>query len=181
MKKTMFLLPPIPLVEETKEKDEKPNATDVIEFLLKQWAGSTATAPTYKLKVTRFCEGTVLEWISSRKAITELWLQNSITSAQDKVSSISTILCRDSLTGFEEKIEELTISIDDIGETVTIALTNKTVEEGLNAVAQMVFPFRALETQKEWMQQCMRKPKELPIRKKRCCCWKAQQQPTSLS
>jgi hypothetical protein len=35
-KKTMFLVPPIPLVEETKDKDEKPNATDVIEFLLKQ-------------------------------------------------------------------------------------------------------------------------------------------------
>jgi hypothetical protein len=29
-KKTMFLIPPIPLVEETKDKDKKPNATDVI-------------------------------------------------------------------------------------------------------------------------------------------------------
>jgi hypothetical protein len=35
-KKSMFLVPPIPLVKETKDKDEKPNATDVIEFLLKQ-------------------------------------------------------------------------------------------------------------------------------------------------
>ena len=164
-KKTMFLVPPIPLVEETKDKDEKPNATDVIEFLLKQRAGSTATAPTYKLKVTRFCEGTVSEWITFRKAIAELWLQNGITSAYDKISSISTILRGDSLTGFEEKIEELTTSIDDDGETVTIALTDETVEEGLNAVAQMVFPFRALETQKQWMRRRMRKPKELPIRK----------------
>jgi hypothetical protein len=56
-KETMFLVLPIPLVEEIKEKDKKPNTTDVIEFLLKQQAGSTATAPTYKL----FCEGTVLE------------------------------------------------------------------------------------------------------------------------
>ena len=148
-KKTMFLVPPIPLVEETKDKDEKPNATDIIKLLLKQRAGSTATAPTYKLKVTRFCEGTFLEWISFRKAIAELWLQNSITSAHDKVSSISTILRGDLLTGFEEKIEELRTSIDDIGETITIASTDKTVEEGLNAVAQMVFPFRALETQKQ--------------------------------
>ena len=53
-----------------------------------------------------------------------------ITSAQDKVSSISTILCRDLLTGFEEKIEELTTSTNDTGERVTIALTDKTVEEG---------------------------------------------------
>ena len=40
-KKTMFLVPPLPLVEETKEKDKKPNARDVMEFLLKQQAGST--------------------------------------------------------------------------------------------------------------------------------------------
>jgi hypothetical protein len=83
MKKTMFLVPPIPLVEETKDKDEKPNATDVMEFLLKQRAGSTATAPTYKLKVFRFCKGTVLEWISFRKAIAELsyerrWMDTSM-------------------------------------------------------------------------------------------------------
>jgi hypothetical protein len=130
---------------------------------LKQRAGSTATAPTYKLKVTRFCEGTVSEWISFRKAIAELWLQNGITSAQDKVSSISTILRGDSLTGLQ--IEEVTTSTVNTGEMVTIALTDKTVEEGLNAVAQMVFPFRALETQKQWMQCRMRKPCKLPIQK----------------
>jgi ribosomal protein L16/L10AE len=44
-------------------------------------------------------------------------------------------------------------------------ITGETVEEGLNAVAQMVFPFRALENQKQWMRRCMRKPKELSIRK----------------
>jgi hypothetical protein len=32
-------------------------------------------------------------------------------------------------------------------------VTDKTVEEGLNAIAQMVFPFRALETQKQWICQ----------------------------
>ena len=56
-KKTAFLVPPLPLVEEPKDKDEKPKATNIIKFLLKQRAGSTATAPTYKLKVTRFCKG----------------------------------------------------------------------------------------------------------------------------
>jgi hypothetical protein len=124
--------------------------------LLKQQAGGgTAAAPTYKLKVSRFCKGTITKWISFRKAIAELWLQNNITSAQDKVSSISTILCGDSLTGFEENLEELTTLMDNTGETVTIAISDKTVEEGLNAIAQMVFPSRALETQKQWMQGCM--------------------------
>jgi hypothetical protein len=106
-----------------------------------------------------------MEWISFRKAIAELWLQNGITNAQDKVSSIYTILCRDLLTGFEEKIKELTTSIDDTGETVTIAISDKTIEEGLNAIAQMVFPFRAFKTRKQWMRRRMRKFKELPIRK----------------
>jgi hypothetical protein len=164
-KKTAFLVPPLPLVEEPKDKDEKPKATDIIEFILKQRAGSTATAPTYKLKVSRFCEGTVTEWIAFRKAIAELWKQNGITNAPDRVASICTILRGDSLTGFEEKIQELSTSVDDTGETVTLDLTDETVEEGINAVAQMVFPFRALETQKQWMRRRMRKPKELSIRK----------------
>ena len=45
-KKATFLVPPLPLVEEA-EEDSK--STDVIEFLLKQHAGSAATAPSYKL------------------------------------------------------------------------------------------------------------------------------------
>ncbi len=164
-KKTLFLVPPLPLVEDAKDKDEKPKATDVIEFVLKQRAGSTATAPTYKLKVARFCEGTVSEWIDFRKAISELWRQNGITNTQDRVANISTILRGDSLTGFEEKIQELTTSTDEAGVTVTIEVTDETVNASLNAVAQMVFPFRALETQKQWMRRRMRKPKELSIRK----------------
>jgi hypothetical protein len=35
-KKTTFLVPPFPFVKEDKDKDEKPKATDVIEFLLKR-------------------------------------------------------------------------------------------------------------------------------------------------
>jgi hypothetical protein len=164
-KKATFLVPPLPLVEEPKDKDEKPKATDLIEFILKQQAGSTSSAPTYKLKVSRFCEGTVSEWISFRKAISELWKQNDLNNTQDRTANICTILRGYSLTGFEERIQELTTSVDDTGETLTMEITDETVEEGLNAVAQMAFPFRALETQKQWMQRRMQKPKELSIRK----------------
>ena len=38
-KKTLYLIPPLPLVEDAKDKDEKPKATDVIEFALKQFLG----------------------------------------------------------------------------------------------------------------------------------------------
>jgi hypothetical protein len=60
-KKTTFLFLPLPLVEEAKGKEEKQKATYVIKFVLKQRAGSTATAPTYKLKFSRFCKGIVRE------------------------------------------------------------------------------------------------------------------------
>jgi hypothetical protein len=45
-KKTTFLVPPLPLVEEPKDKDEKPEATNIIKFVLKQRAGSTASYST---------------------------------------------------------------------------------------------------------------------------------------
>ena len=140
-KKTMFLIPPLPLIEETKDKDEKPKATEVIEFLLKQRAGSSGKASTYKLKVTRFCEGTVSEWIKFREAIAELWRQNSITEVPDKITSITSIIRGNLLTGFEEKIQELTTLTNDDGEIEVLEATDKTVTESLNAVAQMVFPF----------------------------------------
>jgi hypothetical protein len=152
------------LVEEPKDKDKKPKATNIIEFVLKQQAGSTATAPTYELKVTRFCEGTAgWEWIDLRKAIVELWRQNGISNTQDRVANVSTIMRRDLLTSFREKIKVLTTLTNNTGETVTVEITDETVSVSLNAIAQMVFPFRALETQRQWMRCCMQKPKELSI------------------
>jgi hypothetical protein len=164
-KKAMFLIPPLPLIEETKDKDKKSKATDVIKFLLKQRAGSSAKGPTYKLKVTRFCKGTVSEWIEFRKAFAELWRQNGITEVLNKIASITSILRGDSLTGFEEKVQELTTSTNHAGDVEVLKATDEMVTESLNDVAHMVFPFRALETQKQWMQRRMRKPKEFLIRK----------------
>ncbi len=66
---------------------------------------------------------------------------------------------------FEESIQEQTTSVDNEGLNVALDSTYKIVFAGLNAVAQMVFPFRALESQKQWMGRCMQKPKDLSIRK----------------
>jgi hypothetical protein len=49
-KKTTFLVPPFPFVKEDKDKDEKPKATGLIEFLLKQRADSNATARSKVLR-----------------------------------------------------------------------------------------------------------------------------------
>jgi len=161
-KKRDFLVPALPLIEEVADKAR---STDVIEFLAKQRAGSTATGPTYKVKVQRFNEGTVGEWIAIRKAIKELWVQNSLTGQTDRVANICSILRGESLTGFEEKIEELTNPTERDGTGDAIPLSDEIVEAGLNAVAETIFPHRALETQKLWMRRGMKKPKELSFRK----------------
>ena len=100
-KKIAFLVPPLPLIEEA-EEDSK--STDVIEFLLKQRAGSGATAPSYKLKVHRFQEGTVGQWIAVHISISELWVQNSLVSQTDRLANIKAILCGELLTVFEAAI-----------------------------------------------------------------------------
>jgi hypothetical protein len=79
-KKRDFLVPALPLIEEIADKAK---ATDVIEFLAKQHSGSTSMGPTYKVKVQRFNEGAVSEWIAVRKSIKELWEHNNITSQAD--------------------------------------------------------------------------------------------------
>jgi hypothetical protein len=66
-KKTTFLVPPFPFVKEDKDKDEKPEATGVIEFLLKQRAGSNATASTYTLKIKGFAKGLLQNGLNSIK------------------------------------------------------------------------------------------------------------------
>jgi hypothetical protein len=66
-KKTTFLVLPFPFVKEDKDKDKKPKATDVIEFLLKQRAGSNATAATYTLKVKDFTKGLLHNGLNSVK------------------------------------------------------------------------------------------------------------------
>jgi hypothetical protein len=69
------------------------------------------------------------------------------------------------LTGHAEKLQELITSTSKDGGTEVLEIRDKTVSASLNAVAQMVFPFRALETQKQWMQHRMPKPKEHSIQK----------------
>jgi hypothetical protein len=72
-KKVSFLIPPLPLVEEATHKDNKKRkATNVINFILKQRAGSTPTGATYKVKVTRFAKKL---------------LQNGLTSVKQSLNS----------------------------------------------------------------------------------------------
>jgi hypothetical protein len=49
-KKATFLVPPLPLVGEPKDKEKKPKATHLIEFILKQRAGSASSATNLQAK-----------------------------------------------------------------------------------------------------------------------------------
>jgi hypothetical protein len=110
-KKAAHTVAILPLLE---EEQEKARATDMIEFSLQQRAGAKS-GPSYKVKVRRFCEGTVGQWIDIRKSIAELWTQNGISKPQDQVANVTTILRGDSLTSFEDKVQELSTSLDANG------------------------------------------------------------------
>jgi hypothetical protein len=69
------------------------------------------------------------------------------------------ILKGDSLTAYEAAVEDLTVDPED--DTQVIPLTEDHVELALRPVAETVFPFRALETQKQWMSKHMKKPYDM--------------------
>jgi hypothetical protein len=80
------------------------------------------------------------------------------------VANVTDILRGESLTVFETKIEELT-NADTDGADVVIPLSEEIVLSALNAVAETVFPPRALERHNQWMQRGIKKNKELSFRK----------------
>jgi len=159
----MYLVPSLTLVEEVPDDE---HTTETISYLLKQRDNSTgAMAEKYKMYVHCFCEGTLQQWITLCKAIDKIWTQNGINSPLDRIATVCTILHVESLTCFNATIEELKNTADDARVVMIVPLTNKGVICRIHAVAEMVFPFRALTNQKLWMRRGMKKPKELSFRK----------------
>jgi hypothetical protein len=100
-KKTTFLVLPHPLVEGAKDKDKNPKATAFIKFVLKQRAGSTATAPTYKLT-----KGLLRHGLASIRPFLSFGDRTvKQANTQDRVANINTILQGDLLTTLEEKFK----------------------------------------------------------------------------
>jgi uncharacterized protein (DUF885 family) len=136
-RKTTFLVPPFPFVKEDKNKDEKPKATDIIEFLLKQRADSNATASTKTLKVKGFAKGLLHNGLNSVKEFPSLEAkQHNHNAGQD--SEYHKHSTQNLLTILGEKIQELTTSTNK-GEIEFTKITDETVTASLNAVAHMVF------------------------------------------
>jgi hypothetical protein len=129
-KKVLFAGSVSSLVEEAKDKDKKPKATDVITFIPEIESRQSlyrTNLQTWGYKVLR--RDWFAEWIDFQKAILELWRQNGTTSTADRVANIRTILQGDSLTDFEEKLQELITSTSKDRETEVLQIIDESVSE----------------------------------------------------
>jgi hypothetical protein len=88
----------------------------------------------------------------------EIWQQNSVNSAHDRAATVAAVLKGDCRIAFEAAIED---AWTDPNAVALFPLTADHVEESLCAVTTIVFPFCALETQKQWMNKHMKKPFDL--------------------
>jgi hypothetical protein len=155
--KTSGMQPILPLVPERLELGNK-DKTTFITFDLKVRAGTGAGTPSYKKHMRTFDEGTPQEWMELLTGLREIWQQSSVNGAHDRAATVAAVLKGDSRIAFEAAIED---ARTDPNAAALIPLTTDHVEESLCAVTTIVFPFRALETQKQWMKKYMKKPFDL--------------------
>lgn len=151
------LQPVLPLIPEEMKSREDDKAA-FISLELKTRAGTTAH--TYKKYVRKFEEGTPQEWIDLLRDFEEIWTQNNINGGADRTATVRSLLRGDSLTIFDNALEEA--RTEDGNE---LPLTAEMVTTACQAVSRAVFPHRALEMQKLWMQRGMKKPYDLSTRK----------------
>ena len=164
-KKNSYLTPCLPL--EASDTGDKKEESDYVTFTLKVRAGQTGTsAPSYKMKVAKFEDGTATEWIEVMNALEEIWKQNSLTTASDRQASVKTILREDALTAFEASIDEDLEPEEGAPDNApVIQLSTEMIDDALISVSKNIFPHRALEIQKIWMRRQIKKPKSMPVRK----------------
>ena len=121
-------------------------------------------APEYKFLLRKFEEGTPSAFIALKKGLSEIWTQNSVTVASDRIATIKTVIRGESLSAFESGLEEARISTGDDGVVTATDSSNEHIEVGLAEIAKVVFPCRALETQSAWSHGSIKKPHNVSIR-----------------
>ena len=155
-----YLSPVIPLEPEEKPKVDEEKGK-YISFELKNRADSRAGSMVYKKFVRKFEEGTPQEWIELMLDLNEIWTQNSITGGPDIAATIRALVRGETLVSFETALEDAIL--DENGNKK--AITPEFVTEALEGVTASVFPHRALDIQKNWMQRGIKKPYSMSIRK----------------
>ena len=103
-RKVSFLKPVLPLVPKEASKKEE-DKSKFVTMELKSQAG-TSTGGTYKKHIVLFNEGTPQEWIDAQRDIAEVWKQNNITQADDRIAIIKALLKGETLTTFDASLEE---------------------------------------------------------------------------
>ena len=152
--------PILPLVRVKLSSDEA-DKSKFISFELKVRTGTGAGTPSYKKFMRTFEEGTPQEWMDVLTGLREIWKQNSVNGPTDRAATIAAVLKGDSRIAFDTALEDARVDDDD---DAPIPMTLDHIEESLRAVTDIVFPFRALENQKQWMNRYMKKPHDLPTK-----------------
>ena len=153
--------PIIPLIIE-KESDKESEKTKYIQLEIKTKAGRNFPT-TYKKFVRRFDEGTPYEFVVLIQDLQEIFLQNKTTQGSNRDSVIQNLLCGESLDTYRASLGDLIVNPEDANQTLVIS--QQIVKAAMKDVAKTVFPFRALDKQKAWMEREMKKPRELKVRK----------------
>jgi hypothetical protein len=154
------VLPLIPEVLPTKDQDK----SKFVTFELKVRAGQPAGSTNYKKFVRVFEEGTPQQWIDLVRDLEEIWIQNSVNGPSDRTATVRTLLKGESLTAFDAALEDARVDPDP-NNLAPLALTTEQIGIAMDSVANTVFPHRALEIQRLWMNRGMKKPMELSTRK----------------
>jgi hypothetical protein len=71
-------------------------------------------------------------------------------------NTVVALLKGDSLTAYEAAMEDNRTNPED--KTLMVPMTIKHIDDSLLAVTNIIFPYCALETQKQWMRKNVRKP-----------------------
>ena len=152
-KKGGTLQPVLPLIPEKLPSKEDDKAA-FLTFELKMQSDQAENATKYKKNVRKFEEGTPQQWVDLIKDLREIWKQNGIEEGSDRVATIRSLVKGESGTAFETALQDLRSNEGEEEKEVT----KEIVESALQAVATTVFPHRALEIQKLWMNRRMFKP-----------------------
>jgi hypothetical protein len=158
-KKGGSLQPVLPLIPEKLPTAEEEKGK-YLSFELKTRVAAPTDSTKYKKFVRKFEEGSPQQWIDLLKDLDEIWTQNSMTGGTDKASTVRALVRGESAVSFETALQEART-----GNNGTVnPITAEHVETALRAVTASVFPYRALEIQRLWMNRRMFKPVELTTR-----------------
>jgi hypothetical protein len=99
-------------------------------------------------------------WIDLIRDVEEIWMQISVNGPSDRTSMIRALLKGKSLTAINTALEDVWVDPNPNVQAL-VPLTLDHIADAMDQVTTAVFPHRALEIQKLWMNRGMRKPFDL--------------------